>query len=724
MNDAATGPAADAGQEAGGRFSGAFKMAMAGAAVAAGAALMQGLTEAIGQGQITAKLGAQLGATPAEAQKYGKLAGQLFSGAIVTDFQQGADTIRAVMSSGLVPPNATNAQIKSIATNAADLANTFDVDLSEAANAAGGMIKNGLAKNGKEAFDLLTKGMTGIGPASGDLLETFTEYGPVFKSAGISGQTALGLIRQGIAGGWTKDTDKIADAFKEFGIRATEGSKGVTAAFKGLGLDATKTGDDIAAGGARGEKAMALVMDRLRKLGPESQSAKQIVSTLFGGPGEDLGAALFSLDIGKASKAMGGAKGAADALGNGLRDNAGAKLTQFKNGLQQGLVDFLGSKVIPALESFAGWMKDNPNVVKGLAIAITGLLVPALILMTVNAIRAGLTTVTAWVTSGAAAVGSAATQVAAAGRVALSWAMMAGRALIAAGRMAASWLIAMGPIGLVIAAIVALGLLIWANWDKIKTWTAAAWAWVWDKIQAVGKMIMDFFMNWTIVGLVIKHWDTIKTKTAAVWNSVVSWLSALPGRIAAFFIKWSIIGIVLRHWDGIKSGIVSKATGLVEYVRGLPGRLARALGNLNNLLYNKGMDIVRGLWKGIQSMGAWLRSTLMSWAKNLIPGPIADALGIGSPSKLMADEIGRWIPAGITKGIEAHVGDVSASTQLAAATMLPGGPGQATRSAVTPTGNIVVRGDGLNRALLEWLRGAVRIEGQGNVQTALGQAGR
>jgi hypothetical protein len=70
-------------------------------------------------------------------------------------------------------------------------------------------------------------------------------------------------------------------------------------------------------------------------------------------------------------------------------------------------------------------------------------------------------------------------------------------------------------------------------------------------------------------------------------------------------------------------------------------------------LYGKGMDIVRGLWNGIKAMGAWLRSTLMTWARNLIPGPIARALGIASPSKVMARQIGRWIPAGVVQGIQA-----------------------------------------------------------------------
>ncbi len=55
-------------------------------------------------------------------------------------------------------------------------------------------------------------------------------------------------------------------------------------------------------------------------------------------------------------------------------------------------------------------------------------------------------------------------------------------------------------------------------------------------------------------------------------------------------------------------------------------------------------------------MGGWLRGQLMGFARNMIPGPIAKALGIASPSRLMADVVGRWIPPGIVDGIESSEG--------------------------------------------------------------------
>ncbi|MER7833473.1 hypothetical protein [Streptomyces sp. NPDC095602] len=294
------------------------------------------------------------------------------------------------------------------------------------------------------------------------------------------------------------------------------------------------------------------------------------------------------------------------------------------------------------------------------------------------AVLSAATTAAAWTGSALAAIGTWIAAVLRAAAMAVAqFALMAARAIVWAAIMAAQWLIAMGPIGWIIAAVIALAALIIANWDKIKEFTGRAWDWIWSKVS----------------GLV---------------QRLVAWIANLP--IVRFFVQ---------HWDRIKEGTSRKVGELVAFVRGLPGRLMSALGNLGGLLVDKGMDIVRGLWEGIQSMGAWLARTLTGWAKRLIPGPIAKALGISSPSKLMADEIGRWIPPGIYVGVEDNLGAVSAASQMAAAAALPNRPGTGTTAPAGTT--VVIDGTGMSPALLEWLRNSVRVLGGGNVQLALGQ---
>nr|PZM87708.1 MAG: hypothetical protein DIU81_08880 [[Clostridium] cellulosi] len=99
-----------------------------------------------------------------------------------------------------------------------------------------------------------------------------------------------------------------------------------------------------------------------------------------------------------------------------------------------------------------------------------------------------------------------------------------------------------------------------------------------------------------------------------------------------------------------------------------------------------GKNIVQGLWNGIASLGGWLRSKIMSWAKAAIPGPIADLLGIRSPSRLMM-EYGIYIGEGLAKGLERARNLVrDASEQLASLTItaMPS-PALAAQAAGMPT---------------------------------------
>ncbi|WP_432034574.1 phage tail tape measure protein [Streptomyces antibioticus] len=721
LNDNTRGPAGSAGQAAGGRFAGAFKGAVAGGAALAVTGLVAAVGEALDQGKIVAKLRAQLGATPAEAKKYGQIAGDLYAGAIVEDFQQGADTIRAVMSSGLVPPDATNSQIKSIATNVADLANTFDLDLSAAANAAGSMMKNGMAKDGGEALDLLTKGMTGLGPASEDLLETVTEYGPVFKSAGISGQTAMGLIKQAVQGGWVKDTDKIGDAFKELNLRATEGSKGVTGAFKALGLNAKQTGDDIAAGGARGEKAMGLVLDKLRELGPNTQEAKQIVSTLFGGPGEDLGAALFALDVGKASKAMGDAAGAADELGNSMRDNAAAKIEIFKRTVTQSVVGFLGNTVIPAItdftsfvgDAFGGMWKDAGKGGKEGAdrfIAFFRILGERLVAKAKELAPKAFTALQNF------------------GRTVAEWVMANPEKIFKIAAIAAAVIFVVTKLPLLVAAAFTaaaatmmasfVGRLLSALKENLPKWWKSFTGFI---SQKAGQAASFMASLGTAIGRWFSGlWSTyVAGPVSRQWNSFMATIRALPARtvIALAQLGTRLAAVASAAWQRFKDSAAAKAVTLVSWVRGIPGRVKSALGNIGSLLWNAGASLIQGFINGIKSKLGSVRnaaSSIVSTARNYFPfSPAKEGPFSGRGYTLYS---GRALIQGFQAGISDQLPALRAQLgRLPGATLpLATAPAGAGAAATTPA--IVIDAHGMPRALVEWLRNSIRVDAGGSAE--------
>ncbi|MCT9090586.1 phage tail tape measure protein [Streptomyces sp. ASQP_92] len=684
LGDGLADGAADGGERAS-RGMGTALKGFAAAAIGAtiGGALMAGLGQAMEQGKIAGKLQAQLGTSGPVAKEYGKVAGQLYSGAIVDSVEDGAEILKGVAQQGLLPPEATQGQIKAMATQVADTASVMGEDVSAVSRAVGTMLKTGVAKSAEEAMNVLVKGTQNGTNSAEDLLDTFSEYSTQFRDLGLDASTAMGLMQQGLQGG-ARDADTVADALKEFAIRSKDMSTTSVGAFKDIGLNAGTMAKVFTKGGPEASKALGDVLQRIKAIeDPAKRNATAVA--LFGTKAEDLQGALFKLDPSTAVKKLGDVKGATDAAGDAMRDNAATKFEAFKRGAMQKVVDVLGTYVVPALttgadylgrfggafQAAAGFVSEHSTSFSVAAGVITLIMLPTLVGLAVQAGTTTVAVVTGWATQSAAGVtagarflatnavilagwiaqsaGAAATAI----RVVAAWLLMGTQSLIQGARMAAAWLLAMGPIALVIAAVIGIVALIVANWDTIVSATKTAWEWVWNKIKGIGQLLLDLFLNFTLVGIIIKHWDSIKAGTLRVWTAIVDWVKGIPGRLVSFFLNWTLPGLIIKHWQSIKDGTARKAGELLDYVRGLPGRIVGYFGSFGTMLVDKGKDLIRGLWAGIKSMGSWLKSTLISWAKDLIPGPIAKALGIHSPSRLMRDKIGKFIPAGIVEGIRA-----------------------------------------------------------------------
>lgn len=125
-------------------------------------------------------------------------------------------------------------------------------------------------------------------------------------------------------------------------------------------------------------------------------------------------------------------------------------------------------------------------------------------------------------------------------------------------------------------------------------------------------------------------------------TNVVTFIQQLPGTV------WSFLSNTISNAASFVGSFANQAiqagrqffNGIVNTVRQIPGQMISI-----------GSDIVNGIRSGIS--GAWgaLTGWLGNMARGLIDG-VKSALGIGSPSRLFADRIGKWIPAGITLGVE------------------------------------------------------------------------
>jgi SLT domain-containing protein len=568
-------PAAQAGEAAGeaggGGFQEAFKGALAALGVEAlaekaGELFSEAFNEAVEQANITSKLQAQLGASDADAAKYGRVVGKLYSKGVTESFEQGAEAVRSIVNAGLVDPTATNRQLQSIATEMTDVANTFGTEIGLQTQAVSALMKNGLAPDAKSALDVITYGLQKLGPNAEDLLETFQEYPVQLKKLGLDAETSLGLFRQGLQGG-ARDTDIIADALKEFSIRAIDGSATTSAGYKLLGLSVKKTSEQVAKGGDSAASALDIVLDRLRSV-PDPVKRAAAATDLFGAQSEDLGAALFKLDPSSAVDGLGRFTGAADQLGKDLRSGPSYEIQLFKRTVQQGLVTFIGGQVLPILAKWGATF--DTDVLPPLS--LVGGVLAASFLPTLSAlITVGKGTVNwtrtwgIWLAPLAILIGGITlalnAEAIATGAVTAVFSLYRSAILLGTAvtegftgaQAALNAVMELNPITLVVIALVALAAAVFIAWKRSDTFRAVVMA-AWLGIQTAALVAWRTVLQPTINGLVL-GWQAVAAGALWLWRTVLAPTFSVIGTAAQ--ILATIIGVVLYvafevWWTGVQ----------------------------------------------------------------------------------------------------------------------------------------------------------------------------
>lgn len=346
----------------GGRVSGFMRTSLGkaagiGAGLLAGGGFVAAFQDAMEQGDLSAKLQVQLGLTDKQSAKAGRIAGDLYQDNFGESVGAVNDTIRKIVQDTEVGINSLN--LKPLTAKIITVTESFEQETGQVTRAAGQLVRTGLARNVGQAIDLITRGFQKGADKSEDFLDTLNEYSTLFRDLGLTGKRSIALLVQGVEAG-ARDSDKVADALKEFSIRIKDGSDLTRDSLKALGIDAKATIDTIARGGPKAAGALGNVLEKLRGVKDPAKRA-QIAVGLFGAQAEDLGKALFALNLDKADRAMGKFAGSAKRAVNAVGGTANAKVQTFIKTMKQDLVEGLAA----AIESF------QTGVVKGKGFART-----------------------------------------------------------------------------------------------------------------------------------------------------------------------------------------------------------------------------------------------------------------------------------------------------------------------------------------------------------------
>lgn len=511
------------GDRATARFSGA-KAGMAAAGAALGVAAVAGFANALDNEQANANFAASLGLDADAAAAAGKLAGGLYADNFGDSLESVQSALGSLDAAGLVNLDGPKAEVEDLTGKMLTLVDVFELDMPKAVNTAGVMLKQGLAKDGQHAADLLTKAMQMVAPSlREDLIDSLNEYSVFFSQLGFTGEEAMSALVSASQGG-AISIDKVGDAMKELTIRAVDGSKLTTDAYAALGLDADKTAQGIIAGGDSAAKAVGSIVDNLAAV-EDPVKRSQLGVALFGTQFEDLGQDAIPI-LSSLGKGLDGVEGSAAKMVETVGGTNAAKLETFKRSMEQNVTNVMGS-AISAIEKLPGPLQT----VVGTFVGILPVLAP-------------LTPIFAAFIPMIIGMGTA-----------------AGGASFSLGAMAASLWAVLAPVLAVIAvlaAVIAVGYLVVRNWDTIKEAAAAVWDWVGAKIGVVADLVVGHFTWLRDTATQVWGWITDKV------SGFIDFFTGIPGRIAS---------AASGMWDGIKDAFRSAVNWIISAWNrlGIPG---------------------------------------------------------------------------------------------------------------------------------------------------------
>ncbi|MGG0645496.1 DUF2207 domain-containing protein [Bacillus mycoides] len=332
-------------------------------------------------------------------------------------------------------------------------------------------------------------------------LDIIAEYGSQLTRAGFKAEEVQAIMEAGVeTGSW--NIDNLLDGLKEGRIQLAEFAQGADKALKealdGSGIateQIEKWGAAVAKGGSDGSKAMVEVAKAIEGIEDpvkRNQVGVKVLATMF----EDQGQNLTNTLINASEKTVDFQKNQ-DKLNESIKKMDASPAVKFQKAMQDlqvALKPVLGV-IADVVAKIADWISNNPKLAATLAAV---------------AVAIG-------VISGAI--------------MALAPIVVAVMSLIGVTAAVATSIVLIVPI--IIAAIVALGVAIYKNWESIKQWTIETWN--------------------SIKEYLIELWDGITQSCSEAWSSFLETMHEFFDPIGQFFSDlWTGIGEVCSNaWNSI-----------------------------------------------------------------------------------------------------------------------------------------------------------------------------
>lgn len=316
---------------------------------------------------------------------------------------------------------------------------------------------------------------------------------------------------------------------------------------------------------------------------------------------------------------------------NGAMSNLTESIDVFKGAVTEGLFDALKG-LIPALTDMFDWLSKNKEIVLAIAVPLLtfiNILAGFVIIKTISGLFATL------------------------------WAILLAN-----------------PIGIVIGLIgslVAGFIYLWNNCEAFRDFFINLWEILKNAVSTGVQAIIGFIASlpqhlMNLINNIVNFFATLPERIGYFIGllvgaltrfiiidlpnfirSVINWFAQLPSNI------WNFLNQVINKLVLFATGMINTATReipkiiktIIDFFKELPKKMI-----------DIGVEMIKGLWDGIKSMGDWLGKKVKSFGDGIVKG-FKKVLNIHSPSRVMKDEIGVNLGLGVIEGIDDTEKDIN-----------------------------------------------------------------
>lgn len=179
---------------------------------------------------------------------------------------------------------------------------------------------------------------------------------------------------------------------------------------------------------------------------------------------------------------------------------------------------------------------------------------------------------------------------------------------------------------------------------------AEAFGTILDAVARIVSAIVDALAP--VIQVIAEALGGIITVLAEIVGAVVDALAPAIKLIGD--VLGAIFGVIAKIVDlvcGILKPVIDVICGALKAIGDVINNIFNGVKNLTSKAVETGKNIIQGIGTGIKNAATGLWNGIKNVGNNIVNG-FKNFFGIHSPSKLMASEIGEYLPAGIDEGMK------------------------------------------------------------------------